>query len=361
MQYEELLNLPPYSLSKNEKTKVLTDRIQALTRHHAASCKEYRHILDIIDFHPDQAQSYEDYPFLPVRFFKEMDLKSVPDEEITRTITSSGTSGQSVSKIYLDKSTSANQRKVMAKIVSDYTGQNRMPMIIIDSASVLKNRKQFSARGAGILGFSVFGTKKIYALDEDMRLDEDGLRAFLDQCKGQRILLFGFTFIIWQHFYQELLRLQEKGIRFDLSNGILIHGGGWKKLQNEAVSEEEFHQSLHAACGISSIHDYYGMAEQLGSIYVECEHGHMHCSNYSDVIIRNPKDFSVCGIGEKGLMEVVSVLPASYPGHVLLTEDVGEILGEDDCPCGRCGKYFKIHGRIKNAEVRGCSDTYEGA
>ena len=43
---------------------------------------------------------------------------------------------------------------------------------------------------------------------------------------------------------------------------------------------------------------------------------------------------------------------------MLLTEDEGVILGEDDCPCGRKGKYFHIHGRIKNAEIRGCSDTY---
>ena len=45
--------------------------------------------------------------------------------------------------------------------------------------------------------------------------------------------------------------------------------------------------------------------------------------------------------------------------NIILTEDSGEILGEDDCPCGRKGKYFKIYGRVKNAEIRGCSDTYE--
>ena len=45
---------------------------------------------------------------------------------------------------------------------------------------------------------------------------------------------------------------------------------------------------------------------------------------------------------------------------LLLTEDEGRILGEDDCPCGRKGKYFEILGRVKRAEVRGCSDTYEG-
>ena len=33
-------------------------------------------------------------------------------------------------------------------------------MIIIDTPSVLKDRNHFSARGSGILGFSIFGTKK---------------------------------------------------------------------------------------------------------------------------------------------------------------------------------------------------------
>lgn len=69
-------------------------------------------------------------------------------------------------------------------------------------------------------------------------------------------------------------------------------------------------------------------------------------------------DFSVCGFGEAGIVQVVSMLPESYPGHSLLTEDEGVILGEDDCPCGRRGKYFKILGRLPQAEIRGCSDTY---
>jgi hypothetical protein len=66
----------------------------------------------------------------------------------------------------------------------------------------------------------------------------------------------------------------------------------------------------------------------------------------------------VAGAGEKGIIQVVSILPGSYPGHSLLTEDEGELLGEDDCPCGRLGKYFRISGRLKNADIRGCSDTY---
>ena len=86
---------------------------------------------------------------------------------------------------------------------------------------------------------------------------------------------------------------------------------------------------------------------------MECECGHLHASNFSDVIVRNPKDFSICQIGETGIIQVVTALADSYPGHSLLTEDIGAILGEDDCPCGRKGKYFRIDGRIKSAEVRG--------
>ncbi|MDR1086706.1 MAG: hypothetical protein LBL16_00400 [Endomicrobium sp.] len=46
-------------------------------------------------------------------------------------------------------------------------------------------------------------------------------------------------------------------------------------------------------------------------------------------------------------MQVLSPLAGSYPGHSLLTGDEGILLGEDDCLCGRKGKYFKVCGRLK--------------
>lgn len=358
MTFDELLQLPPYSLDAASKEAALTSRLLVLTQLHQNNCPEYRSMLQAISFEPSGCTSYKDIPFLPVRLFKEMSLKSVPDDAIVKTMTSSGTTGQAVSRIYLDRTTSANQQKAMVKIVSDFTGSSRMPMIILDCPSVLKDRSMFSARGAGILGFSLFGSKKIYALDNDMQLDVDAVKEFLDKYRGQRIFLFGFTFMIWQHFYRELVRLKEQGIVFDLSNAVLIHGGGWKKLISEAVSQEEFHRRLEDVCGLSHIHDYYGMVEQTGCIYMQCECGNLHASIFSDVLMRRHSDFSLCEIGEPGIIQVVSTLPESYPGHSLLTEDEGVLLGEDDCPCGRKGKYFKINGRLKFAEIRGCSDTY---
>jgi phenylacetate-coenzyme A ligase PaaK-like adenylate-forming protein len=314
--------------------------------------------MNFMKLKPDNPPDYEMLPFLPVRLFKEFQLKSVKHDDIVKTLTSSGTSGQQVSRIFLDKTTSSNQTKVLTKILTSFIGNKRLPMIILDSSSVIKDRMQFSARGAGIIGFSLFGSDKIYAFDDEMRLDVPRLQNFLETHIGEQIFMFGFTFMIWQHFYKELVKSGENP---DLSNAMLIHGGGWKKLVSESVSNEEFKQNLSNVCGIKpqNIHDYYGMAEQTGSIYVECEYGHLHAPVFSDVLIRRVQDFSLADINEKGIIEVVSTLPESYPGHVLLTEDEGEILGEDDCPCGRLGKYFKIYGRIKGAEIRGCSDTYE--
>ena len=228
-------------------------------------------------------------------------------------------------------------------------------MIIIDTEAVVKNRSLFSARGAGILGFSMFGNKRIYALNEDMELNTELVVEFLEKHKNERLFLFGFTFMIWQHFYKQLV---EKDIKLDLSNAVLIHGGGWKKLINESVSSNDFKEKLKAVCGIQNIHDYYGMVEQTGSIYMECEYGHLHAPVFSDIIIRRAHDFSIAETGKKGIIQVLSILPKSYPGHSLLTEDEGILLGEDDCSCGRLGKYFKIVGRLKDAEIRGCSDTY---
>lgn len=358
MTFDEILDLPPFSLNAKEKEELLTKRLVELTELHLEKCPEYKRILEAIDFDIQKVFSYKDLPYLPVRLFKELELKSVPQEEVVKTMTSSGTTGQAVSKIFLDRTTSANQQKTLVKIVSEFTGSSRMPMIILDCPSVVKNRAMFSARGAGILGFSIFGSKRIYALDDDMKLDVEGVREFLEKYGDRKSLLFGFTFMVWQHFYKELLKLKEQGESLDLSNGILIHGGGWKKLISEAVSHDEFHKRLKDVCGLEHIHDYYGMVEQTGCVYMECEYGHLHTSVFSDVIMRRPLDFGVCEIGEKGIIQVLSSIPESYPGHSLLTEDEGVLLGEDVCPCGRKGKFFKVLGRLKNAEIRGCSDTY---
>ena len=356
MNIEFFIEKHPYSLDELEKTNFLNDYFYDLTKYHYYNCKNYQRILNSIDYEIEKKHHYSEIPFLPVKLFKIFDMISVSKEKIVKTMTSSGTSGQDVSKIFLDKKTAFNQSKVLTKIVSSYIGSKRIPLIIIDSPSVAINRKMFSARGAGIKGFSIFGLKKIYALKDDMELNIIELNKFLSENKNNRILIFGFTYMIYKYF---LMKLKKLNMKFNLSNGIMIHGGGWKKLEKQSVSNRQFKDVIYNYTAIKSVHDYYGMVEQTGSIFVECGDGNLHAPIHSDIIIRRPNDFSMADVGERGIIQSLSILPLSYPGHSLLTEDEGVLIGQDDCSCGRYGKYFKIFGRLKNAELRGCSDKYE--
>ena len=107
--------------------------------------------------------------------------------------------------------------------------------------------------------------------------------------------------------------------------------------------------------GIHKIKNYYGMVEQTGSIFFECEYGFLHTSIFSDILIRD-KNFKIVKNKVKGLLQTISILPSSYPGHSILTEDIGEIIQDNKCQCHGNGTRFLIHGRLKSAELRGCSN-----
>ena len=351
----KLINISPFSLKKKEKDKIFKDALFDLTKHHYKNCSKYQKILDNLGYNPKIKKKPSEIPFITTKLFKDFELKSIKKSEIIKTVTSSGTSNNNLSKIFLDKTTATNQTKVLTKIVSSVLGKQRLPMIIIDTEESIANRNFFSARGAAIKGFSIFGNEIIFALDKNLRIKYDVIKKFCKKHNNEKIFVFGFTFIIFKNFIDKLLKTKKF---LPLSKSVLIHGGGWKKLIDESVTNNKFKNLIKKTTGIRRVYNYYGMVEQTGSILLECNKGYLHSSIYSDVIIRN-NDFSICNTKQKGLVQLLSILPISYPGHTILSEDIGELIGEDNCKCGLKGKYFKIYGRLKNAEIRGCSDAYE--
>lgn len=120
-----LWDAPPFGLTPAEKMTAFTDVLRELTISHRRRCLPYRNILDASGFDPAAAYTLQELPFLPVRLFKSVDLCSAPPEEVGRVVTSSGTSGQIPSKIYLDALTADRQRHALAVIVSDFIGLSR--------------------------------------------------------------------------------------------------------------------------------------------------------------------------------------------------------------------------------------------
>ncbi len=356
MNFDELLAVPQYSLPQPEKERVLLTLLNDLTSYHRERCPEYHRLTDVLRPGYERANTMAELPFVPVGLFKSHLLSSVPKEKRFKTLTSSGTTGQQVSQIVLDQETARRQTTALSRIMTHVLGPERLPMIMIESGALVKDRTRFSARAAGVLGMANFGRSHFYALDDNMQLDEAGLQQFLEKHGSHPFLMFGFTFMVWQYLYQRI-----KNRHFDLSNGVLIHSGGWKKLQDQAVSNEEFKQRLFEASGLRRIYNFYGMVEQVGSIYLEGEDGYLYPPNFSDVIIRDVNTWQEVTPGKPGLIQVVSVLPLSYPGHSILTEDIGVQQENDPDRSGRQGKAFTVTGRVPKAELRGCSDTHEVA
>jgi hypothetical protein len=353
MTFHELLEAPQYSLTQPEKEEILLLQLNALTQHHRAGSPEYDRLVSVL--HPgfERATSLAEVPYIPVGLFKSHRLCSVPEHQVFKTMVSSGTTGQQVSQVFLDVKTAQRQTAALSRIMTHILGPERLPMILVESAALVKDRQRFSARAAGVLGMMNFGRQHFYALDEQMRLNENGLLAFLEKFGHQPFLVFGFTFMVWQYFF---LPLANSGV--DLSRGLLVHSGGWKKLQDMAITNEEFKRRFHEKTGLARIYNFFGMVEQVGSVYLEGEDGYLYAPNFADVVIRDPATWREAPIGQPGVIQVLSVLPLSYPGHSILTEDLGVLHGVDDSSCGRCGKYFSVLGRVPKAELRGCSDTH---
>ncbi|MBM0438246.1 acyl-protein synthetase [Aeromonas hydrophila] len=351
---EHLLSAPVFALPQAAKQALLLARLNALTAHHRAHCTAYDNVLQAFGW-TAAATDYDALPYLAARLFKLAQWQSVPQSEVFKVLTSSGTTG-SPSRIVLDRETAALQSKVLVKILQEFVGKQRLPMLLVEQPALIQNRSGFSARGAGALGLSFLGRDHTYALDEQMRPNWPVIEAFCDKYAGQPVLLFGFTFMVWQCLLEPL---RERGLQLPLTQGILFHSGGWKKLQHLAVDNPAFKARCREQLGLGRVHNFYGMVEQVGSIFVECEQGHLHAPVFADVQVRDPLTHQPLGIGSPGLLQVLSAIPGSYPGHSLLSEDLGVLLGEDDCPCGRHGRYFHVAGRQHGAEVRGCSDTFQ--
>ncbi len=352
MTFSELLAKPQYTLTQPGKEELLTPQFDELTRYHSEHCAPYRRLLAAI--HPAAgARRLEEIPFLPVGLFKTHLLSSIPAEQLFKTVTSSGTTGRQVSRITLDRETAQRQTAALSRIMTHVLGPQRLPMLLVESAAVVKDPLHLNARAAGLIGMMNFGRRHFYALDAEMNLDEAGLRAFLDEFGGRPFLIFGFTFMVWQYLFQRIA-----GLGLDLSRGILVHSGGWKKLESMSVTNREFRRSWTDKTGLTRIYNFYGMAEQVGGVFLEGEDGYLYPPNFGDVIVRDPITFREQPVGKAGIIQVLSVVPLSYPGHSILTEDIGVVHGIDDSTCGRAGKYFSVIGRVPQAELRGCSDVH---
>ena len=351
IDYKILFNSSPFGLTRKKKSWFFKNQKQLALYHYKYS-RNYKLISDNIFKPISKMKKISDLPFVHASLFKNFDLITKNNNQKISTFSSSGTTNSKKSKINLDPKTSFLQSKALSKIFSEIINKDK-DIFFIENRDFLNSAESMSAKGAAIKGFGQLCNNKYFLLDKNNELKISILKKYLKKNKNKEFIIFGFTSSIW---FNLLADLKKKKIKLKKNKGIMIHGGGWKKMYKLSVNNKKFKNEVKSLLGLKHVYNYYGMMEQTGSVFLECEKGYFHCSIFSDILIRNSK-LKISKIKEAGLIQSLSLLPLSYPGHNVLTEDIGTIHGVDDCECGKKGKYFTVSGRVPNAELRGCSDV----
>ena len=349
-----------FNISQNEKEDELNAIMKFQLVNHIENSQNLASFYEKLHFKISEIKKLSDIPPIPVQMFKSFDLRTCKEEDVVRILNSSATTTGIPSKIFVDKQTAFRQTKGLTITTKNFIGKSRKPYLVVDEDVNKGKSIKLTARGAAIRGFASFATETTYIMEEfnnDLKLNIKELIHFTEENKDKEVLIFGFTYIIWSKL---ILEAEKTNLKVNLPKAKILHGGGWKKLIEQSVSKDIFKKRVSEFFNTKeeNVIDYYGMVEQLGVVFFDCEYGNKHVPDFADVIIRDFYSMSEVPVGSDGLIECLSIIPTSYPGQALLTEDIGKILGIDDCPCGRKGKYFTFVARAEKSEIRGCGDTF---
>jgi hypothetical protein len=357
---DQLLAIPPYSLPSEERQTALLALLKDELEYACSRSPVYRNYIEHWPIDMRSARTISDLPYLPIGLLKaQRPFSLVEQQEIKRILTSSSTTGQMPSRIALDSPTARRMTKGVVVIAQDYIGSSRRPYLVVDVPASTRGGPELGARGAAIQGLQPFASEATYCLeldrDGDLTLDRDKLLQFVESRGSSPVLVYGFTYILWKYLIKPLFA---ENISLGMPDVHILHSGGWKLLQEEAVDKKSFNDGVARVFGCSAdrVIDFYGMVENVGVIYPDCSEGNKHVPAFADVLVRNPLTLEQVSEGEQGIVQVSSVLPTSFPGNLLLTEDIAQIVSYDGCRCGRRGTCFRFVGRVAKSELRGCGN-----
>jgi phenylacetate-coenzyme A ligase PaaK-like adenylate-forming protein len=357
---DQLLAIPPYGLPPEERQSALLSLLRDEIEYACSRNSRYRNYIEHWPLPMRSASRLADLPYLPVGLLKaQPPLSLVESQEIKRILTSSSTTGQIPSRVTLDSATARRMTKGVVAIAQDFIGSSRRPYLVVDVPGSTRGGPELGARGAAIQGLQPFASDVTYCLqldqDGDLTLDREKFRRFAESQGSSPVLVYGFTYILWKYLVKPLIA---ENISLGMAGVHILHSGGWKLLQEEAVDKKSFNDGVARVFGCSPdrVIDFYGMVENVGVIYPDCPEGNKHVPAFADVLVRNPLTLEEVSEREQGIVQVCSVMPTSFPGNLLLTEDIAEIVSYDGCHCGRRGTCFRFVGRVAKSELRGCGN-----
>ena len=293
-------------------------------RFQAQRCAPYRQYVELLGVEPSHVSRIEDIPFLPIEFFKAMDVYC-GEQEPEKVFTSSSTTGQTPSRHMMQSL--ALYEQAFTRAFEQFYGK-------VEGWSIYGLLPNYLQREGSSLVYMVdrliarCGSGGFY-LDEYEKLLSD-----MAADPKPKILL-GVSYALWDLAEQYAPKLE---------NTVVMETGGMKG-HREELPKAEFHKILTSAFGVEKIHSEYGMAELTSQAYSSGD-GVFYAPQWMRVLARDVNNpLKVLPAGSRGALNIIDLANLSSCAFIA-TQDVGRTY-EDGV--------FMVEGRLSGAEVRGCN------
>ncbi len=296
-------------------------------------CSPYNEYCKLIGIKPQSVTSIENIPFIPISLFKN---KEIICNETNRPLTyekiftSSSTTGNIPSKHYIKElSIYDNSIYKCFELFFDkpenYSFLALLPSYLERDGSslVYMVQKLMDRSNSSYSGFYLYNHAELY----------NNLLQIKNS--GKACILIGVSFALLDFISQH---------KISMPNLIVIETGGMKGRGKE-ISRDDLHKRIKEGFGIEQVYSEYSMAELLSQAW-SFKEGIFETPPWMKIIIRDLNDpFSIVDNNVIGGINIIDL--ANYNScSFIQTEDMGIKTADN---------LFKVLGRIKNSEIRGCN------
>ena len=298
----------------------------------------YNKYINLLKVDTESIKSLMDIPFLPVEFFKtqKVAINTEAPTPNSRLFTSSGTTGSSTSKHYVNDVGIYEQSYLKAfqhfygdienycilALLPSYLERDGSSLIYMANDLINKSKHPKS-------GFYLNNYNELLVTLKQLEAEK------------QKTILLGVSYALLD--LAELMGLSGSE-KFRFENTIVMETGGMKGKRREML-KEELHALLCNSFGVDVIHSEYGMAELLSQAYSK-GNGIYNCPPWMKVLIRDVNDpFSFLPVERTGGINVIDLANINSCSFIA-TQDLGQLNPDYS---------FRILGRFDNSDIRGCN------
>lgn len=290
----------------------------------------YKLWVDLLKTDVSAIRSMEQIPFLPIEFFKTLNVVSNPITSKTVRFTSSSTTSQIAASHYVnditlyEQSFSLGFERFYGK-ASDYCILALLPNYLQRKGSslVYMCQKLIKDSGHPLSGFFLDNITDL--LDIIRQLNTS----------GQKTLLIGVSYA--------LMDLCDHGLKLN-DNFTVMETGGMKGTRKEML-KEELHAFLKQGLGVNKIHSEYGMTELLSQAYSRGD-GLFESPPWMRFLIREVEDpLKIRRDQKTGGINVIDLANINSCCFIA-TKDLGRLSADNK---------LQLMGRYDNSDVRGCN------